>query len=283
MDPSRPNTSRSKSMLPHLQSTKQIATAVQSADSIVQEAQEVNPKQLKREGDESAGMGLIHNTLKLKTQRGRKTRRPQYYVPPVTIGKRKRTKIQRSADSNEGSNLDIVPQNTMSMEHESSRTKETSEQSHNMPPGTIVKLQSKKVEPLKLNSRPRPLSKSDSKQQHHVRSKKETKQQNVPRNAKQIVDNCNKVDTTVNQSNDIHRYHTTLHSKSDKQSHTKISTAPWPVVSSKENRIKKVSKVPADKDPTTTIATTTPTTSTRKAPSKRLSHGSSVLERLFAT
>jgi Superfamily II DNA/RNA helicases, SNF2 family len=181
MGPSRPNTSRSKSMSSYLQSTKQKVTTIQSADSIVQEAQEVNPKQLKREEDESVGMGLTHNTLKLKTQRGRKTRRPQYYVPPITNGKRKRTKIQRPADSNERSNQHIVPQNAMSMEHEFSRTKETNEQSHNMPPGTIVKLQSKKVESSTFNSRPQPLSKSDSKQQQHARSKKETKQQSVRR------------------------------------------------------------------------------------------------------
>jgi len=44
---------------------------------------------------------LTHDVCKVKTQRGRKTRRPQYYVPPETLAKRKRKKQEASASNSQ--------------------------------------------------------------------------------------------------------------------------------------------------------------------------------------
>lgn len=225
---------------------------------------------------------------KVKTQRGRKTRRPQYYVPPATKHKRRKTESstsnslpktlskydskQHQGGSEEGRKQQSAPQNATSTDD--CITVEIGAQ-YNMP--LVTKHKRKKTDASASKSLSKPLSNTNLKQ-HQGDSKKEgRKQPSAAQNDASVVDSGGKEETTVNQSTGINTTTTTLQSQSDKEIPTNISTKCWPFISSKDN-MQTPSTVPSNK----VVATTTITTVAKKAPSKRLSHGS-VLERLFAT
>jgi hypothetical protein len=141
----------------------------------------------------------------------------------------------------------------------------------------VTKHKRKKTDASASKSLSKPLSNTNLKQ-HQGDSKKEgRKQPSAAQNDASVVDSGGKEETTVNQSTGINTTTTTLQSQSDKEIPTNISTKCWPFISSKDN-MQTPSTVPSNK----VVATTTITTVAKKAPSKRLSHGS-VLERLFAT
>jgi len=145
---------------------------IQSTDHKVQH---VNQDQLAVPEVIESFTSLSHEVCKVQTQRGRKTRRPQYYVPPKSIRKRKR-KMQEASASDPQSKAYLS--NTDSKQHQGTSQEKTKQ---NASPDTISVDNAMKVRTTFNRSKPTEIiSKSTPRSQLDKQSRGSSTTKNWP-------------------------------------------------------------------------------------------------------